>query len=55
VIVNEAVRQKNAAGAREERPDLYQYLTREFPAEYEPVFTRGPYTVYERRTGRKTR
>jgi hypothetical protein len=55
VIVDEAVRQKNAAGAREERPDLYQYLTREFPAEYEPVFTRGPYTVYERRTGRKTR
>ena len=49
VVVDEAVMEKNAAGAREATPNLYRYLTREFPAEYRPVFTRGQYTVYERR------
>jgi hypothetical protein len=39
--VDETVREKNAAGAREDRPDLYQYLTREFPADYERVSTNG--------------
>jgi hypothetical protein len=55
VVVDEAVREKNAEGARKGRPDLYQYLTQQFPAEYEPVFIRGPYTVYARRPGSKVR
>jgi hypothetical protein len=49
VVVDQAVMEKNTAGARERAASLYRYLAREFPAEYEPVFTRGHYTVYRRR------
>jgi hypothetical protein len=49
MVVDEAVMRRNTAGARVGRPELYRYLTQDFPAEYKPVFSRGNYTVYERR------
>lgn len=51
VIVDETVMEKNATGARETKPDLYRYLRQDFPAEFNAVFRRGPYTVYRRRAG----
>jgi predicted RNA methylase len=53
VVVDEAVMDKNTTGARERRPDLYRYLSQDFPAEFKAVFTRGRYTVYGRRPGNK--
>lgn len=49
VVADETVLERNAADARERRPDLYRYLVQEFRAEYMPIFTRGNYTVYRRR------
>ena len=49
MVVDETVLKSNANGVRERRPDIYHYLTQEFPLEYGSVFSRGNYTVYRRR------
>ncbi len=49
VVADLTVYESNKNGAKKGKPQLYEYLNEDFPAEFEAVFRRGNYTVYRRR------
>jgi len=49
VVADLTVYEGNKNSVKKRRPQLYEYLNEDFPAEFEAVFQRGNYTVYRRR------
>jgi hypothetical protein len=49
VVVDVTVYENNSNSVKKRQPQIYEYLTEDFRAEFEAVFQRGNYTVYRRR------